>query len=674
MKPAVLIVDDSLTVRMDLTELFESAGLEPVACENLTAARAHLAAQAFALVILDVLLPDGDGIELLGEIKAAPQTQTTPVMLLSTEVEVRDRLRGLKTGADDYVGKPYESNYILVRARQLTGVPELKRSRPLLLLIDDCAPFSERLKTELEASGYDFAAASSGEEGLRAAMALRPDLVVVDKVLSGGLDGAAVVRRLKQDISLRHIPCVLVTASEESSAELEALETGADAFLRKDTAVSVFLARLAALRRSGGGEALNTGPPTLLGAKKILTVDDSPTFLHEISLRLHEEGYDVVPAHSGAEALDLLEAQPVDCILMDLRMPGLSGEETCRIIKRNPELQKIPLVLLTSVEEPDAMVEGINAGADDYVAKSTNFDVLKARVRAQLRRRQFEEEYRTIREELLQKEIEATQARAERDLSEARARLVKELEQKNRDLEAFAYSVSHDLRAPLRAISGFSQSVLKNFGDRLPAAARDDLARVQSAVGRMRQLIEALLDLSRSGLSELNRQSVDLTSLARAVGEEIAQLEPDRQVDFQVEENLTASSDPALARIVFANLLGNAWKFTRRVPTPRIEVGSLQKGDRKVYFVRDNGAGFDSSRAQDLFKPFQRMHAARDFPGAGIGLATSRRIVERHGGEIWAEGAVDRGATLYFTLDSPALPNSIIRHCGGRIQILPATG
>jgi two-component system, NtrC family, sensor kinase len=399
---------------------------------------------------------------------------------------------------------------------------------------------------------------------------------------------------------------------------------------------------------------------TLLGAKKILTVDDSITFLHEISSQLHQEGYDVVPAHSGKEALELLEAQPVDCILMDLRMPGMSGEETCRLIKQNPQLKHIPLVLLTSVEQPDAMVEGINAGADDYVSKSTEFDVLKARVRAQLRRKQFEDEYRRIREQLLQKEIEATQAKAAREVSEARARLVDELERKNRDLEAFTYSVSHDLRAPLRAISGFSQSVLQCCGEQLPESARDDLGRVQAAVVRMRQLIEALLELSHSGLAELNRQSTDLSILARAVGEELARGEPDRRVNLQVEEALTGNTDPALARVILANLIGNAWKFTRKVASPEIRIGALERGTDMVFFVRDNGAGFDTTRAKELFKPFHRLHAARDFPGAGIGLATARRIVERHGGEIWADSAAGSGATFYFTLEAPPRDGSPI--------------
>jgi DNA-binding response OmpR family regulator len=667
-KPLILIVDDSLTVRMDLRLAFASAEFDVTLCETLAVARLALARQRPSLVVLDVLLPDGDGIDLLREIKAT-LAPTVPVMLLSTEAEVNERVRGLKTGADDYVGKPYDPSYVLARARELIGTPTYLRKPQghRLLLIDDSATSREQFQSILEAAGYSVVTAENGEEGLRTAFAFRPDAVIVDRILPGGIDGDTVIRRLKQDVTLRNTPCLLLTASTESGEERRMLDAGADAYLNKDVDADVFLARMTALIRSGGPAPAVDAPSSLLGAKRILAVDDSITYLNAVSAELRAEGYDVVQALSGNEALDLLEVQAVDGILLDVRMPGLSGNETCRIVKQRPAVRGIPLLMLTAAEGPEALIEGINAGADDYISKSGDFTVLKARLRAQLRRKQFEDEYRVIREELLRKDIEAAEARADREIAEAKAALVDELEKKNRELEAYAYAVSHDLRAPLRTIRGFSQAVLDDFAGKLPPKAVEHLGRVQAATVRMGQLIDALLELSRSTTADLRRQAVDLSQLANSVALELAESSEGRKVDWSMEGGLTGDADPALIRVVFNNLLGNAWKFTRKTANPRVELGAFERAGETVYFVRDNGVGFDSGHAKKLFQPFERLHAATEFPGAGIGLATVRRILERHRGEVWAESAVGKGATFLFTLGPPASAHrgqSIPQHTG----------
>jgi PAS domain S-box-containing protein len=422
MKPRVLIIDDSLTVRMDLQEAFESIGFATSVSDTLGAARKELAARVFSLVILDVLLPDGDGVDLLREIKSTPSLASVPVLLLSTEAEVHDRVRGLKTGADEYVGKPYDRANLLARARQLVKLERQPAEAALrLLLIDDSLTFRNEFKVVLENAGYSVITAESGEEGLRTAVAARPDAVIVNGILPGGLDGAAVIRRLKDDITLRNTPCLLLTATESTGDELRTFEAGADAYVRKGVDTELILARIVALLRSLGPQITEPAVSGLLGPKKILTVDDSPTYLHELSEELHKEGYDVIPARSGKEALELLEVEQVDCILLDLLMPELSGQETCRIIKKTLAWRNVPLLILTAVEETKAMVEGINAGADDYITKSSDFQVLKARLRAQLRRKQFEDEYGAIRERLFQKEIEAARAKAAQEIAEARA-------------------------------------------------------------------------------------------------------------------------------------------------------------------------------------------------------------------------------------------------------------
>jgi PAS domain S-box-containing protein len=232
----------------------------------------------------------------------------------------------------------------------------------------------------------------------------------------------------------------------------------------------------------------------------------------------------------------------------------------------------------------------------------------------------------------------------------ALARAKEAAENANRELEAFSYSVAHDLRAPLRSIDGFSQALLEDYSDKLDATGRAHLKRVRESAQRMAQLIEDLLMLARVTQSELRRDQVDLSQLARSTVARLHGAQPDREVDVRIADGLAAHGDSRLLAIAIENLLSNAWKFTAKCPLARIEMGRTPVDGRVVYFVRDNGAGFDMAYASKLFGVFQRLHSAGEFEGTGIGLATVQRIVRRHGGRIWAQGEVDRGAAFYFTL------------------------
>ena len=236
--------------------------------------------------------------------------------------------------------------------------------------------------------------------------------------------------------------------------------------------------------------------------------------------------------------------------------------------------------------------------------------------------------------------------RAERALAAAK----EAAEMANRELEAFSYSVAHDLRAPLRGMNGFAQILLDDYADKLDADGVDCLHEIRANAQRMGALIDALLSLSRVTRSELRRERVDLTHLARELALKLDIAEPARDVQVVVARGLSAEVDPLLARALFENLLNNAWKFTGGTARGRIEVGATNEDGAPAFFVRDNGAGFDMAFAGKLFAPFQRLHSATEFPGTGIGLATAKRIVHRHGGRIWAEGAVDAGATFYVVL------------------------
>jgi signal transduction histidine kinase len=225
-----------------------------------------------------------------------------------------------------------------------------------------------------------------------------------------------------------------------------------------------------------------------------------------------------------------------------------------------------------------------------------------------------------------------------------------QLEAANKELEAFSYSVSHDLRAPLRGIDGFSQALLEDYEEKLDARGKDYLQRVRVASQRMAQLIDDMLGLSRASRGEMKHEPVDLTALSRSIAAQLRDADTGRHVEFVISEGLCASGDPRLLQIVLENLIGNAWKFTGKQASPRIEVGVNGNNSRSVYFVRDNGAGFDMTYAEKLFGAFQRLHSAAEFKGTGIGLATVQRIIRRHGGEVWAEGKVGQGAVFYFTL------------------------
>lgn len=255
-------------------------------------------------------------------------------------------------------------------------------------------------------------------------------------------------------------------------------------------------------------------------------------------------------------------------------------------------------------------------------------------------RKRFEKQVRLLNEQLEQRVLERTG----------------ELSAVNRELEAFSYSVSHDLRAPLRSIDGFSQALVEDYGDKLDVAGKTLLERVRSASQRMAQLIDDLLNLSRITRAEMNRSDVDLSALVR---EEVAQARsrhPDLNAEFVIEPGIHVHGDRGLLRIAICNLLGNAIKFTGKVAHPRIEFGSTEVEGGRAMYIRDNGAGFDMAYASKLFGAFQRLHSATEFEGTGIGLVTVQRIIHRHGGRVWADGAIDQGATFYFKLPdhSPA--------------------
>jgi len=274
-------------------------------------------------------------------------------------------------------------------------------------------------------------------------------------------------------------------------------------------------------------------------------------------------------------------------------------------------------------------------GEDELGALTDSFNQMLGRIEEQ-------------KQELQQHAMRLEQRVAERTKELERRAL--ELQAANSELDAFAYSVSHDLRAPLRSIDGFSQVLLEDYGERLDEGGRDSLQRVRVASQRMATLIDDLLKLARVTRTEMRTERVDLSGMAREIVLDIERTAPDRQVEFAIAPGLEAQGDSRLLRVVLDNLLRNGWKYTGKQPQPRVEFTAVDENGGRVFVVKDNGAGFDMKYADKLFGVFQRLHSTAEFEGTGVGLATVRRIINRHGGRIWAEGVVDQGATFYFTL------------------------
>jgi two-component system, sensor histidine kinase and response regulator len=370
-------------------------------------------------------------------------------------------------------------------------------------------------------------------------------------------------------------------------------------------------------------------------AVSILIVDDDSTKRFALKTILAPLGEEIVEASSGADALRQLLRQEFAVLLLDVRMPMMDGFETAQLIRQRPRSELTPIIFVTALDQAETdMGRGYDLGAVDFVFAPVVPAILRAKVAVFVELYRAQQELRRYRSQLELLVEERTTA----------------LTAVNRELEAFSYSVSNDLRAPLLAFDGLSQALLEDYGGRLDKKAKDYLIRMRRASERMTSVFDGLQSLFRLTSGEIHREQLDITNLAREIVDEVRAENPDRKVKVPVAEGMTASGDKRLLRILLANLINNAWKFTGPEEAPKIEIGrEIVDGESRL-FVRDNGVGFDMIYAHRLFGAFQRLHSQSDFPGAGIGLATARRIVNRHGGRIWAEGAVGEGATFYFVI------------------------
>lgn len=514
-----------------------------------------------------------------------------------------------------------------MQGAQVLGVETLSTGHGRLLVVEDERIVARDLMNTLTDLGYTVVASvATGEEAVRHACEHQPNLVLMDIRLAGVIDGVQAAEQIRSE---RDIPVIYLTAHSDEETLRRARDTGPFGYLVKPfTAPELRCAIEIALHK------------------------------HEIDARLLEREQwlattlrsigDGVVATDAKQRVTLLN--PVAEALTGWKQEEALGQALGEIMKlvsgprREPIESPVAGALrrksITALQRDSLLVDrmGSTVPVDDSAAPivSDRGEVLGGVIvfRDVSEQRRAEEEIQRLNVDLERRVVERTQ----------------QLEAANQEMEAFSYSVAHDLRAPLRGIDGFSQALIEDHAANLGPDGLKQLGRVREAAHRMSQLIDDLLRLSHVAKSEFHRQPLDLSRLARLVVFGLQSAHAERNVEVLVQDNLTADGDEKLLRVVLENLVGNAWKFTAKAAQAAIEVGSFVKDAQRTYFVRDNGAGFNMEHAHKLFGAFQRFHSTVEFEGTGVGLAIVQRIINRHGGRIWAESAVGCGTTFYFVL------------------------
>ena len=364
----------------------------------------------------------------------------------------------------------------------------------------------------------------------------------------------------------------------------------------------------------------------------VLLIEDERTQRLVVRAALERDGFRVEEAEDGLKGLQAYDRVQPDIVLLDVRMPVMDGFATCSALRRRPGGDRLPILMLTILDDIESINRAYEAGATDFITKPVAWPVLGHRLRYMLRASKAFQDLAKSEAELLRRVTARTA----------------ELEAANRELEAFTCSVSHDLRAPLRAINGFAKLLSAKEMTALSPAGQDMLRRVVASGAKMAQLINDMLEFSRVTQATLTNTKVDLHGLAQRIAEELRDTNPAAAV--AIGPLPAVRGNPAMLRQMLANLIGNAFKYSAKTAEPRIEIGVTTSAGETVYFVRDNGAGFDMKYADEMYKLFRRLHHEYEFPGTGVGLAIVKRIIERHGGKVWAESAPNAGATFYFTL------------------------
>ncbi len=371
---------------------------------------------------------------------------------------------------------------------------------------------------------------------------------------------------------------------------------------------------------------------------RVLLVEDSEPdaeLVREYLSEVEGEVFELARVTSMAEATLVLESQVVDIVLLDLTLPdadGLQGLHSLHMCK-----PRVPIVPLTGLNDQRLALEAVREGAQDYLLKDDiDGHILSRVIRYAIERQAAQDKIAALNAELA-KLIEIRTAR---------------LAMVDNELATFAHSLAHDIRQPLRAMQGYSKHLLDGYLDFLDEEGRHSLTRIEAGSRRLWDLLDGLLSLSRVTRSGMRDEKVDLSEIAADLIDEFQDTDPGRKVATEVAEGMTVYGDARLLRLALQNLIGNAWKYSAQTEEAEISVGRCRNSGKDAFFVRDNGIGFDSEHADSLFEPFVRLESGPSFEGSGIGLASVQRVVQRHGGEVWAESRPGEGATFYFTIPS----------------------
>jgi signal transduction histidine kinase len=376
----------------------------------------------------------------------------------------------------------------------------------------------------------------------------------------------------------------------------------------------------------------------------ILIIDDKPANIFALERLLEQPGRVFLSATHGNEGLRMALNKEIDLIILDVQMPGMDGFEVAQVLKSNKKTKDIPIIFASAEKkEKTAVMKGFEEGAFDYLSKPLDPELTKAKVSVLLKVQQQ-------KKELIEKNLSLEKAEAQiRQLNTELQNNLQQLKDVNKELESFSYSVSHDLRAPLRSVIGYSKILEEDFGDVLGDKGMHILQIIRNNAGRMNILIEELLEFSRLGKKELKKSILDSAKIVEQVIRDIEDAYP-HKANINLGDLPPIHADHTLLHQVWFNLLSNAIKYSSKKDSPLIEVGATKKDSHVIFYVKDNGAGFNMDYVEKLFGVFQRLHHQTEFEGTGIGLALVQRIINKHGGKVWAEGKINEGATFYFSL------------------------